>query len=209
MKIHLNRIGKRFNREWIFRDITATFLSGQAVAIKGPNGSGKSTLLSVLWSQTPPSEGEISYRINDQEIDAGELYSHLSLAAPYMDLLEDFTLREHLDFHFSFKACATGSDVTALMERMDMQRYANQQVRTFSSGMKQRLRLALALYSQSEVTFLDEPTTNLDESGALWYHQELSVCRNRLIFIASNTGSDFPDDAISMNLPEFKLSHQF
>ena len=203
MTIHLNRIGKRFNREWIFRNLTATYRSGQRVAISGPNGSGKSTLLSVLWSQTPPSEGDISYEHDGSLIEAEELYQNLSLAAPYMDLIEDFTLQEHLDFHFSFKQCEAGP-LAGLPERIGLKKFANYPVRTFSSGMKQRLRLALAMYSRSEMTFLDEPTTNLDDQGVQWYHQELAGCGNRLIFIASNSAGDFPADAIPLTLTEFK-----
>ena len=205
MTIHLNRIGKRFNREWIFRNLTATYRSGQRVAISGPNGSGKSTLLSVLWSQTPPSEGNIGYEHNGYRIEAEEIFRSISLASPYMDLIEDFTLREHLDFHFSFKECGAGP-LAGLPERIGLRKFTDHPVRTFSSGMKQRLRLALALYSRSEITFLDEPTTNLDDQGVHWYHQELAGCGNRLIFIASNSAGDFPADAVPLNLTEFKLS---
>src|ERR1700712_704947 len=103
MKITLNNIGRRFNRDWIFRDIDYTFTSGESYAILGPNGSGKSTLLQVLNSSLTPSAGTIQYSLGDQPVEAEAIFKQLALAAPYLELIEEFTLDEMVDFHFKFK----------------------------------------------------------------------------------------------------------
>src|ERR1700709_1668785 len=108
MKITLQNIGRRFNREWIFRGVDYTFSDNGSYAILGPNGSGKSTLLQVLNGSLAPSVGKLNYTFNNAEVDASDVYQHLSLAAPYLELIEEFTLSEVIDFHFQFKAYKAG-----------------------------------------------------------------------------------------------------
>jgi ABC-type multidrug transport system ATPase subunit len=91
MNISLNNVGRRFNKEWIFRNLSTEFTSGNSYAILGPNGSGKSTLLSVLTGSLSPSEGEISFS-DTKEISVENIYKYISLAAPYLELVETFTL---------------------------------------------------------------------------------------------------------------------
>ncbi|MEQ8423667.1 MAG: ATP-binding cassette domain-containing protein, partial [Cyclobacteriaceae bacterium] len=103
MKIVTDNLGKRFNREWIFRKFIFEFKPGNCYAITGPNGSGKSTLMQILWGQVPPSTGKISYSIADQQIPIEDVYKLVSIATPYMELIEEFTLNEMVRFHFKFK----------------------------------------------------------------------------------------------------------
>src|SRR5260221_5717807 len=106
-KITLENIGRRFNRDWIFRAIDYTFISGKIYAVLGPNGSGKSTLLQVLNGSLSPSAGKINYFFEEKPVEIDDVYQHLSLAAPYLELIEEFTLSEMLDFHFKFKPYIT------------------------------------------------------------------------------------------------------
>src|SRR5665213_2617606 len=144
LKTTLENIGRRFNRDWIFRSIDYTFNSGTSYAILGPNGSGKSTLLQLLNGSLSPSSGKINYFFNETAVEIDEVYHHLSFAAPYLELIEEFTLSEVIDFHFKFKSYKPGIDKNAVIEILGMYDNRNKLIKYFSSGMKQRLKLALA-----------------------------------------------------------------
>ena len=205
MTITVSNLGKRFNREWIFRGLTAKFTPGNIYAITGPNGSGKSTLMQVLWGQVPPSQGIIEFKTDNAHIALEEAFKHISLATPYMDLLEDLTLQEHLEFHFTFKKPMSGLSAQDLMLKLEMAAAANKPIKQFSSGMKQRLKLGLALFSDSEVLFLDEPTTNLDEAASSWYRNNLkAVANDKVVFVATNQASDYPNGSIALDLSTLK-----
>ena len=186
MKIALNNIGRRFNKEWIFRNLSTEFSSGNRYAILGPNGSGKSTLLSVLNGSLTPSEGQISFSA-DRDIPVEDIYQKISLAAPYLELVETFTLKEIIDFHFIFKNFASGLDQQSLIAVLGLEKSANKEIKYFSSGMKQRTKLALACCSDTPILFLDEPTSNLDTQGVDWYRNLIETFTpGRLTIIGSN-----------------------
>ena len=209
MTITASNLGKRFNREWIFSGLTSTFYSGNIYAITGPNGSGKSTLMQVLWGQVPPSEGTISYELNGRLIPEDEAYKQVSIATPYMDLIEEFTLQEQIDFHFRFKKPQPGLSVKVMTEKLQLESSVHKPIRQFSSGMKQRLKLGLAMFSSSEALFLDEPTTNLDSPSTQWYMSNLmEFSANRLVFIATNQTSDYPEGTPTINLSGLKRGKQ-
>lgn len=204
MTIRLEKIGKRFIRQWVFKDITAEFRKGEIIAITGPNGSGKSTLMQVLWGQTLPSAGNIFWSEDSKEIDPSDLWRFISIAAPYQDLIDEFTLSEQIDFHFQYKNPVNGIGKEELINALYLEDSRSKQIEHFSSGMRQRLRLGLALYSDAAVTFLDEPTTNMDQKGMDWYRQLLAEISNRLIFIATNNPSDYPEHSKTLQLSDFK-----
>lgn len=193
MNITLQNIGRRYNKEWIFRHLDYTFSFGKKYAILGPNGSGKSTLLKVLSGSLSPSEGTIAYQDGQHNIDVEEVYTKMTIAAPYMELLEEFTLREMLDFHFKFKAYRTGYDVDKVIELLDLPKALNKELRFFSSGMKQRVKLALACCSDSRIVMLDEPTSNLDVAGDSWYRDlvDATIGPDRLLLIGSNQEKEY------------------
>ena len=187
MKIVLSKIGRRFNREWIFRNINYTFETGQSYAILGINGSGKSTLLQVISAALTPSEGTLSYTLNGKEIEIDQVFEHLALASPYLELVEEFTLTEVLDFHFEFKKRLNNLSNTELIALLNMESSQNKQLKYFSSGMKQRVKLILAFCSETSILLLDEPTSNLDEQGITWYHSLIKqFTLNRLLIVCSN-----------------------
>ncbi|MCJ8164415.1 ATP-binding cassette domain-containing protein [Pontibacter sp. E15-1] len=187
MQISLSNLGKRYNYEWIFRGLSYTFDSGSSYAILGHNGSGKSTLLTIIAGHNLHSEGEIAYTAGGQTIAPDEVYRHLSLTAPYLELVEDFTLTELIAFHTRFKPLRQGLSHTALIDRMGLQKSSNKFVKDFSSGMKQRLKLGLAIYSDTALLLLDEPTTNLDQDGVAWYQEHVALNQaDRLIIVGSN-----------------------
>jgi len=193
LTITLQNAGRRFNRDWIFKGIDYTFAPGNSYAILGPNGSGKSTLLQLLNGSLSPSAGKVNFGAgNNRMLDAEDVYKHVSVAAPYLELIEDFTLTEVIDFHFKFKPFIAGMDKPRLIELLGMQSSKNKLVKYFSSGMKQRLKLALAFCSDTAMLMLDEPTSNLDTQGNDWYLQLVkNYAVNRLIIVGSNQEQEY------------------
>ena len=205
MKITLENIGRRFNRDWIFRGIDHTFVSGKIYAILGPNGSGKSTLLQVLNGSLSPSAGTLGYFYQDKPVDIEDVYQHLSLAAPYLELIEEFTLSEMLDFHFKFKAYAAGINKNELIGLLAMPGSENKLIKYFSSGMKQRLKLALAFCSDTPMLMLDEPASNLDTQGVQWYLSLVQqFAKNRLTIICSNQEQEYSFCDERLDITEYK-----
>ena len=187
MQINLSNLGKRYNYEWIFRNLTYTLESGTSYAILGHNGSGKSTLLTVIAGHNLHSEGDITYLLNGKTVAPEKAYRQLSLTAPYLELVEEFTLLEMIAFHTRFKPLRGNLSHQDLVERMGLQKSRNKYVKDFSSGMKQRLKLGLAIYSDTQLLVLDEPTTNLDQEGIAWYQDHVEQNKaGRLIIVGSN-----------------------
>ena len=205
MTIEVQKLAKKFNREWIFRNLSYTFESGNTYAITGPNGSGKSTLLQILWGQMPPSGGSIAYKGPKGEIPLEEVYRHIAIATPYLDLIDEFTLAEQLRFHFRLRNCRSGISEAEMLEKMNLRHAQDKYIGNFSSGMKQRVKLALAFYSQSDALFLDEPGTNLDSQSFEWYTEQLrNLPPGMLIFIASNQVQEYPTNAQKIDTMGYK-----
>lgn len=201
MNISLKNIGRRFNRDWIFRGIDFEFKNNQKYAILGPNGSGKSTLLSVILGSLTPSEGEIKYE-NGAEIRVENIYQHISFAAPYLDLVEEFTLQETIEFHFKFKPYADGLDAREVLSLLGLQKSQDKALKHFSSGMKQRTKLALACCANTPILMLDEPTSNLDAQGVDWYLSLIErFATDKMIFVGSNQPHEysFCDEEITIS----------
>jgi ABC-type multidrug transport system ATPase subunit len=198
-------LSKRFNSEWIVRNLNYTFESGNTYAITGPNGSGKSTLLQLLWGQLPQSSGTIKFSCNNSEIPIEEVYQHVAIATPYMDLIDEFTLEEQLAFHFKTRTIRNGMSLEDVISKLYLTEARNKVIANFSSGMKQRLKLGLAFYTQSNAIFLDEPGSNLDDKAFDWYLENLrAVPANQLSFIASNQPAEYPKDSKILNLINLK-----
>ena len=195
MRLDAQNLGRRYGRQWIFRNLSYAFEPGSATAILGPNGAGKSTLLSILAGQLLPSEGTVLYEaaLNGKQLPVAEVPRLLAYCAPYLELPEDFTLLELLAFHTRLKPLRPGVSITDLVGIMYLHKARHQAVRTFSSGMKQRLKLGLALYADTPLLLLDEPTTNLDAQGAAWYLEHVARVRdvNRLVIVSSNVPAEY------------------
>jgi ABC-type multidrug transport system ATPase subunit len=192
MTISLNNVGKRYNREWIFRRFSYTFSSGQRYAITGSNGSGKSTLLQVISGALTHNEGsiEVTAASTQQTVNTEQFYRHISIAAPYLELIEEMTATEMLQFHQGFKALT--ASITEILTAVTLEKAAHKQIRYYSSGMKQRLKLAQAFFSNTPVLLLDEPTTNLDADGIALYHRLIdNHSAGKLIIVSSNDPQEY------------------
>ncbi len=205
MKISLQNIGRRFNRDWIFRKVDYEFAAGNSYAILGANGSGKSTLLQLIAGNLSPSEGSVAITANDLPVDIENFYLHLSIAAPYLELVEDFTLQEAIDFHFRFKKLNAGFRKQDLIELLGLDGAKHKTIRNFSSGMKQRLKLLLAICADTPVLLLDEPASNLDRQGLAWYLNMIdNYTAKRLLIICSNQEEEYQFCEQQLHLANFK-----
>lgn len=192
MQIQLEQTGKKYNREWIFRGLSYTFTAGKKYAITGPNGSGKSTLLQTIAGSTVLSEGSIEYRLDNKLVAPENAFKNLSICAPYLTLIEEMTALEFLAFHESFKSFMPGITPCNILEIIELTSAANKQIRYFSSGMKQRIKLAQAIFSEVPVLFLDEPCTNLDETGYALYQSLIqNYASHKLIIVSSNDKAEY------------------
>jgi ABC-type multidrug transport system ATPase subunit len=231
MKINATNAGKRFNRDWIFRHFNYEFVSGKAYAITGPNGSGKSTLLQVIAGAIAPSEGKVEYKEQDtrnknqdtsikiqdtryneqekgnkdQDNNENDFYRHISIAAPYLEVVEEMTANEFLEFHRQFKPLLSSHSVHSILAEVGLEHASQKQIRYYSSGMKQRIKLAQAFFSDTPVVLLDEPCTNLDAEGIELYHQLISNhCQNRLVLVSSNDEVEYRFCGERISIVEYK-----
>ena len=247
MKISLTKAGKRYNRDWIFRNFSYEFVSGNSYAITGPNGSGKSTLLQAIAGALMLSEGEVIYEsevvrresgagslqpgvqsleqlpgnqhpgvpqpqstnpINEQAghpLQPDNIYRLLSIAAPYLELVEEMTVKEFLNFHKQFKPFLSSVSIDAIISIVGLQKASNKQIRYYSSGMKQRVKLAQAIFSDVPIILLDEPSTNLDMEGIQLYQQLIKdYCMQRLVIVSSNDKVEYEFCKERLNIMDYK-----
>jgi len=210
MKILLTKVGKRYNRDWIFRHLDYEFSPGTSYAITGPNGSGKSTLLQVIAGAVVHTEGALRYHPETQQdgsFDAANAYQFLSIAAPYLELIEEMTLLEFLQFHAHFKPFLNQLPISEIASMVGLKSALNKQIRYFSSGMKQRTKLAQAIFSDTPVVLLDEPCTNLDEEGIELYHRLIAEYgRKRLFIVSSNDKQEYDFCEKRLSILDYKIS---
>jgi ABC-type multidrug transport system ATPase subunit len=204
MKISLTDAGKRFNRDWIFRHFSYSFETGNSYAITGSNGSGKSTLLQVLSGSMMLNQGTLDF-FDGKKIDTESIYQQVSICAPYLEVVEEMTLNEFLEFHSGFKPYLPGVDRLSIIDRLGLQKAANKQIRYYSSGMKQRVKLAQCIFSDTAIVLLDEPCTNLDLDGISLYHQLINeYCNNRLVVVSSNDEVEYKFAQHQISMSQYK-----
>jgi ABC-type multidrug transport system ATPase subunit len=185
-------LSHRFRREWIFSDMSMAWQANQRIALRGENGSGKSTLLRILSGHLTPTEGQIAWSLDNKNIKDSEVFAYVSLAAPYIELIEEFSVQELIKFQQSFRPWRAGLDPDSVWDSMNLPKRARKlEIKWLSSGMKQRVRLASAILCHSDLLLLDEPGTNLDAAGQNWWHDLLDLhAADRLVVVASNQEDD-------------------
>jgi ABC-type multidrug transport system ATPase subunit len=201
MQITLQSLSKRYNHNWIFKNLSYTFTQNNRYAITGNNGSGKSTLLQIIAGAVTYNSGQISYQINNQT-NPQITPQQFSIAAPYLEVVEEFTAHEQLQFNSAFKPLT--QNTAQVLAAVGLANAANKQIRYFSSGMKQRLKLAQAFFCQSPVLLLDEPTANLDADGIQLYHNLLAQTTNKLVIICSNDATEYQSCNQILHITNYK-----
>jgi ABC-type multidrug transport system ATPase subunit len=152
-----------------------------------------------------PSTGSIQYVNEKGNISEFDIFKNISIATPYMDLIDEFTLEEMVDFHFRFKPIRGLLSTEEIMEKIELQHARSKLISNFSSGMRQRLKLALAFFTQSACLFLDEPTTNLDRKSIDWYWENLNpILTQTITIIASNQEAEYPAHSQKINILSYK-----
>ena len=183
-KIELEQAGKVYGSRWLFKELSQIFQAGKSYLITGANGSGKSTLIACLSGFLSLDKGKIRYLETGKIVPRSNIYKYLNLVTPYTDLIEDMTLKEQFEFFKNFKT--TDGNYVAFLDFLDLKHAHHKPLKTYSSGMKQKTKLALAFYFQTPILFLDEPLTNLDSENTRWYLKHIQNLNDRLIVIASN-----------------------
>ncbi len=203
--IQVQNASKRFHHEWIFKNLNLELSKGDSIAITGGNGSGKSTLLKCLSGAIPLTSGAIQYQSGATQIVEEQWFRSLALATPYLELPEEFTLSEVLTFHFQFKNPLQQRSNAEILEVLGLEKHKSKTLSQFSSGMKQRVKLALAIFSEVPFLLLDEPTTNLDKQGVTWYLDLIQqFTPNRIVMICSNDPREYDFCEKKIAMEDFK-----
>lgn len=203
MEIALDKISRRYNSEWIFRNVSYRFVAGNQYAILGSNGSGKSTLLQIISGHLHPTSGKISYNLNGLPVPVEDIFRYVAISGPYVELIEEFTLEEMVTFHLKFRNLRNNTDTRQFIEITQLGRSRHKALKYYSSGMKQRVKLALTILSDVPLVLLDEPASNLDASGIAWYRELVAGhSADRIFIICSNSQPaehDFCRESILIN----------
>lgn len=187
MKVQLIDVAKRFNKEWIFKGVNLTLEANKIYGLTGANGSGKTTLLSILSHFVAPTEGKVNYALGSES----DLRQSISVASPAISLLEEMNVLEAIEFHAHYKPFRNSLSAKAVVQLLGFEKHQNKLLRELSTGMKQRVKLALAILSQSEMLLLDEPGSNLDTAGfEFWKGLLKNNSKDRIVVIASNDEQD-------------------
>lgn len=196
MQLIIEGLTKKYQKHKLFENLSHTFSNNTAYAITGENGSGKSTIIKIIAGVIAPSKGTVKFVQNGKVVEKEKIFQLLGITAPYLDLIEEFTLQEHLDFHSKFRRPRKDSNILEEIEKANLIKSLNKPVGEFSSGMQQRLKLILCCSYDAKVLLLDEPTSHLDTKGIDWYKDLINRnIDNRITLIASNDSEEYIDFA--------------
>jgi heme exporter protein A len=169
LTLRIEDVSKRFSRRLIFEPVTAEINAGEIIAITGKNGAGKSTLLKIISQTLPTSRGNCDWYSNAAKLDADDIRMRMGYVAPYLELYGELTAEEHLQFVATLHGRKLDASAASMMlEETGLPTQAlssSRPLRAFSSGMRQRVKLAMATCLKPDVLLLDEATSNLDEGG--------------------------------------------
>ncbi len=200
MEIQVQNLSKKFRQEFVIKSFTYHFAKGQSYAITGPNGSGKSTLLQLIAQFTLPNQGTVEML----GVDAEYVYSQITYAAPYVELIEEYTLEEHVRLLVKNNYLPPAVTIEKLEAFIELQPNRLKAIKNYSSGMRQKIKIGFALLSDRPVLLLDEPTTNFDEQAKNWFFDRLNQQRHKLIILASNEKREIDFCSNRISILDFK-----
>ena len=187
MDLSIQKLSKAFNQKPVFQDLTFTIRTGSRFAITGSNGSGKSTLLKIMSGGLLPSSGTITYSLYGEIIREDFIYQFVHFVAPYNTVIEELTLPELFDLHQQLGLLRGFPSYREWIQKLDYPFPNERQIKTFSSGMKQRVKLGLTLLDDRPLILLDEPGSNLDARGKEWLFGLLKqLSHTQTLIIATN-----------------------
>lgn len=206
ISIELKNVSKKFNKEWIFKNLNLLIPPGDKLVILGGNGSGKSTLLQTIAGYLITEKGEVVYSNNNHAIEVGNMNDYISFASPYLQLNEDFNLTEQIKHIAVFKPFLSNYSAAEMVEIMELKHVANKSIKHFSSGMKQRAKLGIAILSNAPILLLDEPVSNLDTNAIEWYKEMINKHASaKTIIVCSNAiKEEYEFCQKQLNMADFK-----
>ncbi|UCH64774.1 MAG: ABC transporter ATP-binding protein [Ignavibacterium sp.] len=195
-----------FGRRLIFNGINFSFDEKGIYGISGPNGSGKSTLVKIMAGLLTPSKGKIIHKSSDKEIIPEKLHNYIGFVSPYLVLYEEFSAWENLIYYEKIRGILLDRDlVKELLKRFLLYNRRDDLIKTYSSGMKQRMKFVFALIHKPQLLILDEPTSNLDEEGkASAYDLIKAKAEKSIVVIASNEQTDLDLCSETLDLKNYK-----
>ena len=199
-------LNKSFGRRLIFNDLQFTFDKAGVYGISGPNGSGKSTLVKIIAGIIGASKGKIVHKLNDKEIAEEHLHNHIGFASPYLVLYEEFTTYENLKLFSDIRGVSFNKErVDYLLNKFLLFKRKDDLLKTYSSGMKQRVKFIFALMHSPQLLILDEPTSNLDDEGKnSVYDLVREEGKQNIVLIASNEKHDLELCGETVYLEKYK-----
>ncbi|MHB1687048.1 MAG: ABC transporter ATP-binding protein [Ignavibacteriaceae bacterium] len=205
--LQVDNISKSFGQRLIFKDLTFEIKNTGILGISGDNGSGKSTLVKIIAGISAPSSGKIIHQDDGREIIPEKLHNYLGFVSPYLVLYEEFSAWENLSFFSNIRGIKFNADrINFLLEKLLLYSRKDDLVKTYSSGMKQRLKFIFALMHEPSLIILDEPTSNLDSNGKDSVYQIIEIeSKSNIIIIASNEQFDLKLCQKEIKLEDFKL----
>lgn len=190
-QIEAKNISKKYGFQWVIKDFSRSFSSNEIIGISGRNGSGKSTLMKMLCGYLSPTSGKITFNIDSKVILRNQIFKYIALSSPYTDVIQEYTPEEMLSFHQKFKSFRQQMDYDMFENIIELKGQRTKPIQNFSSGMKQKINLALNILSDTPILFLDEPTSFLDTHAKEWFKNLLlQYTHDRLVIIASNDRFD-------------------
>ncbi len=204
MKILAEHVAKKFRQELVIKQFNYTFHSGNSYALTGPNGSGKSTLLKLLSQFSLPTSGHIHYHHLDVPISSDDAFQYVAFVAPYTELIEEFSPSDLIEFLRKSTFLPNHFTIEAFEEFSELRTSRSKIIKNFSSGMRQKVKLSLAMASQRPILFLDEPTSNLDEKAKAWFEKTLKTQGEKLIILASNEPEEIKQCTHTLSILDYK-----
>ena len=154
-----------------FRDFVAVdhlsfeVKTGEIFGFLGPNGAGKTTTIRMLCTLSGPTQGSATVAGFDIAHQGDRVREHIGLVSEKMIMYDRLTAHENLRLFgelYDIPRNALRERIDELLKVVNMEKWADQQIGTFSTGMKQRINVIRALLNEPEILFLDEPTLGLD-----------------------------------------------
>ena len=203
--IEADALEKEYYFQTVFRDLSYAFGPSKSIAILGENGSGKSTLLRVLSGMAEATQGSVKWCLNDKFIPGYRWYEYLSFCSPGFYFDYRFTVLQVLQQYKKVKPFLENMSCYDLIKLMSFEDHSGKYMNELSSGMNQRVRLVLTLCADVPVVFLDEPCSNLDKKGVLWYHDLVErFTSDKLVLVASNDPREYDFCTEQLSLMEYK-----
>ena len=193
LAIKVESLNKNFGERKVISSLSIEIKQGESVAITGPNGSGKTTLLKLLLSLLRPSSGKVTYFDNDRVLSKDELRHRISFVSPYLSLYDQLSAEENLQFFTAVRGGnITGKEIDSLLSRVGLEGRGMDLVSDYSTGMKQRLKYAVALSNKPDFLLIDEPSSGLDDSGKAMMTALIEEYRSgSIIIIATNEKEEY------------------